>query len=408
MLGKAFLDRGARFRTAQGGGVAAFFALAAVPLLGGVALSVDYATATNTKSRLQQVLDAALLAGIHAPQDERVARAQSAFAAQAPDAKVLSPAATIELTANGGLSGTATGRSVSIFGSGGHEVNVRAEVGGVAAASPGAGCFTLLDPTGNQALLLNSGANITARDCEVHVHSSANPATIYNAGMRLDVKKLCVKGKILFNSPTMRPPFEESCTPAADPLAGKIPAVTTSGPCAYENRTFDPSGSGETQVNPGIWCGWNNFNGTQKIVFRPGLHIVRSGGITVNSGSEIVADGATFFFVDDTQLRMNGNVKLTLKAPTSGPWAGIAMAEQKGNYRGQFIFNGFNGQSIKGAIYLPNRELVFNSASTAEMDEVTIVGYRAILNSTTWNIRRAAQVGGGSGTMDNPIVRLSR
>ncbi|HHZ09866.1 MAG TPA: hypothetical protein GX405_13915 [Rhizobiales bacterium] len=131
------------------------------------------------------------------------------------------------------LSGTVTrtfARPIQSVVGGSHvDITVAAQVRLRKAAAQGP-CITVLANSG-QALLLNSGAKMDAPNCEVHVHSTKDPAFIMNAGVDLKIAKLCVKGtKYIKNGGTVTK-LETGCNVAADPYAKSIPEPAVPATC---------------------------------------------------------------------------------------------------------------------------------------------------------------------------------
>jgi Flp pilus assembly protein TadG len=387
------------------GNVAVTFALALAPMLGLAGLAVDISHVQNQRGALQQILDAAVLAGAGEPEAGRIARAGEVFGALTDRAALgeASASFTNGATTPAGqpLKGDAVLSVKSRFGWSNYVTSVHSEALAVATAPvTNTACYLVLDPTGSQAFLANSGAKITAPECQIDVASNAIPAAIVNAGTTLTIKKLCINGQRLYNG--AGPEYQTGCETTADPLAGKLPVPAT-GPCTYSNQSFDPQG-GTREVNPGVWCGWNNFNGAQTVRFKPGLYVIRDGDITLNAGSTISGADVTFYFIGNTNLRFNGTVTANLAAPTSGPWAHILMAEAKTANKAQFIFNGVQG-SLNGMLYLPNREVVLNSASKIALSHFMMVSHRLILNESEWTVTSSAGGGsGGSGTRGKVVL----
>lgn len=264
----------------------------------------------------------------------------------------------------------------------------------------GGGCIHVLGNV-NQALLLNSGANISGLGCAINVHSIQNPAFIMNAGVNLDIAKLCVRGtQFIRNGGTVNN-LEPGCAVPPDPLAGVIPEPVVPSGCETSG-VYNP---GTHTLRPGVHCA-PTFNGSPTITFEPGLHIIR-GRMIVNSGSTIIADGVTFYFPDtDSEIRANGALTMRAKAPTSGPYAGILMFEKTSDAannarKTQYIFNGSNGEELEGSIYLPNRDVTYNSTTNVRGNKTTIVVNTMIVNSANWKLEGSG--GGGSGAR---IVRL--
>ncbi|MGL5113685.1 MAG: TadE/TadG family type IV pilus assembly protein, partial [Beijerinckiaceae bacterium] len=57
----------------QTGSIATVFALALVPILGGLGVALDYSRASSSRSSIQNAIDAAVLGGIMKDKGERIA-----------------------------------------------------------------------------------------------------------------------------------------------------------------------------------------------------------------------------------------------------------------------------------------------------------------------------------------------
>ena len=250
-------------------------------------------------------------------------------------------------------------------------------------------------------LRINAGVNIQSKNCEIAVHSAHEhqDAFYMSSGSVVDTAKFCVKGTRYNNhAGTNLKNFEANCTPAADPYAGKMPVPSTSGACVSQGA-LNP---GTYKLKPGKHCG-TIFNGTSKITFEPGLHII-SGTMIINSGSTINAEGVTFYFPDSySEMRVNGGVTSKMIAPTSGPYKGILMFETPSSSQGSYVFNGSVSEELEGIIYLPSRDVTFNS-KTNQTAKISLVVRSAILNPNSWKIEPYD----GAGSSQASVARLVR
>lgn len=367
------------FRRCKRGNVAMLFALSVVPLFGAAGMALDYARAVAGRTELQTALDGAVLAGAVAAGKE-VTTAQAFFNAAIAPAELDGASASFSLAA-GTLSGSAQAQVPSTLLRAMHIENVAigADAAVKVGAKGGSACILVLDPTGNQALLANSGAKITAPDCEIHVRSTANPAAIFNAGVSLDVKKICVKGANVIQNGGTLAVVETSCAAIDDPFAGTLPAAPTNLPnCLGQNETFDAKSS--YTLTP---CVFNNVNvnGTKTLNLSPGTYIFR-GNFNMNGGT-ISGQGVTLYFDSGSNPQMNSNVALNLSAPTSGTYKGILIYERSTS-NASWVVNDSPSSNLKGLIYLPKRDVTINSTNNVTADQVTMVVNRLILNNTNW------------------------
>ena len=378
---------GAKLRGDTAGNVAVIFAIAIIPLVGAVGAAVDYSKAGDVKSALQGSLDSAVLGGVTQTAAKQVASATAMFTANYQNrfATDVVPSFT---TATNSLSGTVSSKVptsfLGVFGISAISVSVTA----TAVTTAGAGadvCILLVNQLKSQALLVNSGAVITAPTCEIHVQTAQNPAAMFNA--TLGVKRICVKGSTVVKNGGAAPPVETSCDTISNPFAGKLPAVTSTA-CTSTNQVYNP---GSVTLNPGVFCGSTNFNGSGTLTFNPGLYVIKSGGMTFNSGWTITGTGVTFYLVDqNATLTFNGGVKAQFAAPTTGTYANILMFEPDGLSNSNLPINGSSGNSFTGLIYLPSRDVTINSVSNVSSNNVNMVFSTLILNATNWSIAAGA------------------
>lgn len=388
-----------RFRSDRCGNVLVIFALVTLPLVGAVGISVDYVKASQLRTRMQQALDAAALAGVaESSSSLKISKATSYFQSQITNDWGTTPTASFSVDGVGKLIGTAQaaakGSFVGMLGQSSIPVNVT-----TAAVASGTSkvCILLVDPTQSQSLLVNSGANLNAPNCEIHVRSTASPAAIFNSGATLNVKKICIKGSNIIKNGSANPPAETGCAAISDPFSSSMPAVSV-GACNYNNQVYNP---GSVTINPGVYCGWTNFNGSGTLTLNPGLYIIKSGGMTFNSGWTVTGNGVTFYLVDqNATITFNGNVNFKLTPPTSGTYANVLMFEPAGLANTNLPINGTGGSTLQGLLYLPSRDVIINSVSNVSADKVTMVFSSVIFNTLNWtfdagNIAMSASAGSG-------------
>jgi hypothetical protein len=258
----------------------------------------------------------------------------------------------------------------------------------------GSPCIYVLGSSG-QDVLINSGADVQSSACKLDLHSSANPAFIMNSGSAIKLAEFCVKGEQYIKNGGTLTNLKTACASSPDPFAGALPQPTVSNTCTTSGY-FNTS---TVTMSPGVHCG-TGFNGSPTITFKPGLHIIK-GQMIINSGATVIAEGVTFYFPDtNSEIRANGALSFTAKAPTSGTYKGILMFENTSSAANnankvQYIFNGSRGETLEGIIYLPNRNVVYNSTTNVAA-RITMVVNQIIMNSAKWLIEPYED--GGSST----------
>lgn len=250
-------------------------------------------------------------------------------------------------------------------------------------------CILLLNPSASQALLMNSGANISLSGCEIDGKSTASPAAIFNSGSAIS-GKVCLEGSNVIQNGGTVSNLNLGCTTPADPWAGKI-TPPSSGTCDYSNMNY----SGTVTLNPGTYCGWTNFNAAANVTLNPGTYVIKSGGWNVNGGNWN-GTGVTFYYADNSKIQFNTGVAATLTAPTSGTYAGIIMAEASGLGPSQFILDDSKGFNLSGVMYLPSRQVVLNSGATTTSRNLSAVFDSLTVNTANWTVSPYSPGGSGS------------
>jgi len=383
------------FRRARHGNMAVIFALAAIPVIGAIGAAVDLSKANDVKTTLQNSLDAAVLAGVTQSTSNQISTATALF--NGDFVARFGNSATVSFTQNadGSLSGTANSNVsmsfMSVLGVSSMAVNAAATAkAGAQPTSPV--CILLVNTLAAQALLVNSGGKLNAPTCEIHVLSTQSPAAIFNDSP--NVKRICIKGSTIIKNGGANPPAVTSCATIGDPFAGNLPTVSA-GSCIYQSPL-----SGNVTLDPGTYCGGVNFNGSGTLTLNPGLYVIKNGAWNINSGWTVSGSGVTFYFADQgSYIQFNSNVTANLSAPTSGTYANILFFEPTGLSTSNLVFDGTNGSSFTGLIYLPSRDVTINSTSPVSSNAVTMVFSTLILDQTNWTIGPGAlSMSAASGT----------
>ncbi|BAM91649.1 hypothetical protein S58_56720 [Bradyrhizobium oligotrophicum S58] len=385
---KALRSLSRRFWDARDGQISGIFAVALVPILVSVGAAVDFAKTGDVKAQLQKSVDAAVLAGVTQASGLQVSTASSVFSASYKGRFDTTPTATFTANSDGTLTGQASTSVKTSF------LNVMgmSSLGVSASGTAKAGaqsrspvCILLVSTINSQSLLVNSGAQLNAPTCEVHVLSTQTPAVMFNA--TLNVKRICVKGNNVTKNGGVTPPVETGCAAIADPFAGKLPTPSTT--CTVSSNVIKNGGT--ASLDPGVYCGGVTLNGTGTLTLNPGLYVIKGSPFIFNSGWTVNGTGVTFYFADSGgSITFNGNVTANLSAPTTGTYANILMYEPTGLSTSQLPINGTSGSSFTGLIYLPSRNVTINSVSNVSSNSVTMVFNTLILNATNWNIAPGA------------------
>lgn len=363
-------------------------ALALPILLVAAGGAVDVYSAFTEKANLQEKLDAGVLAAAvetTAPAQRR--KIESFLSVHDDDGKSVDfkQALSVTQNADGSVTGTYSTQFAPAFLQivGIETLPISISSTAMAAKTKGSGTCIYVLGNKDQAVLINSGAIVKAKNCGVEVSSVRNPAFIMNSGSTIDTARFCVKGTQYIKNGGTITNLQTGCDASPDPYAGKIVEPQLPASCA-DSGTKDGA---TVSLKPGLHCDVT-FNGSPNVTFEPGLHIIK-GRMIINSNAKVKADGVTFYFPDvDSEIRANGGLTFTASAPTSGMYKGILMFEKTsgsavGSNTRQYVFNGSKGETLEGVIYLPNRDATYNS-TTNQSNKITLVVNTMIINSANW------------------------
>lgn len=393
MLRTMPIDRLLRDRS---GSVAILGALAAPVLLMLAGGAVDLQRTESARVRMQDALDAAVVAGLTEGDAGDEAAAQLAFTAN-KDAGV--PEGVFNLdnaVMNGSVRTTVPTTFLQVIGVRALPVaaDARARIGD--AQTP---CVLLTEPT-DRGLIVNSGSTLDASSCPVHVNSThATEAVLANNGAVIKSESLCSGGGVKRNQATITPPATTPCPALQDPLAN-LPEPVIPGNC--EDRIAD--GAGAIVRLPAGRC-WRNVtsNSGGKIIFEPGVHKI-TGLVKGNSSSTVMGSGVTLFFQGaDAKLDASSRSTVTLSAPSTGPTAGLVMFQSRtGGFADNFIVNADVTGSLEGVVYLPRATFELNSDVTTSAAWTMMIVKKMILNS------RAQMTVNTNFTSGPPVPRAMR
>ncbi len=241
-------------------------------------------------------------------------------------------------------------------------------------------CVSVLSPAAN-ALIVNSGAQVRAPDCIVAVKSRAVPAAVFNAGVTLQAARLCVASSGVTQNDHDLGALDLNC-PVAVPDKASL-AAPGDAPCTDIPRTVDGA---DVMLYPGTYCGGLNFNNAAgHVTFGPGVYVIKGGDWTVDGGTW-TGNGVTLYFADASKIQFNSGVSVDLRAPQAGPYRNLLMFEAPGLPTSPFIFNDARAMRLDGVVWLPSRDMTFNSGSKLDSGGLMLGIHSLILDQTNWTI----------------------
>lgn len=244
-------------------------------------------------------------------------------------------------------------------------------------------CMLVLNPSAAQSLEIQGTADIVAPGCAVWVNSNSNSALYENGNATLTAKKICVNGNYYGTKyyPDMPKTGSGNCPVYPDPLAAQFATDYTAAWAAASTVAVSSSPIGGTlTIAPGkhFISGGVTINNGGKVTLSPGTHFFADGTLNVKAGGELIANGGVTIImtktnvsvpITDTSSKITVQAKgnLTIKAPSSGPFAGIALAQHKNVITGGLKTNsnkilGGGTVQVTGIVYYPSQFLYITGA----------------------------------------------
>ncbi|PHR60199.1 MAG: hypothetical protein COA43_07835 [Robiginitomaculum sp.] len=413
-----------RFWRDQKGQFSVIFALFGIPLLLVCGYAVDLNRAVSKETNLSAALDAAALASVipaHLTVPEREAYARTIFAENYfGDLPVsLSITASRERVAITGtthvdtlLEGVVKNNSIRVRKTS-EAVLTRSDVI----------CVLALDPSGERAVEFVGQAVFNSPACSVQVNSINDLALVSDVVQPPIAHTFCVAG---ISRGEFFPYVKHKCSIVSDPYAGLTPPPAE--PCldvgkikgvekkkvgkpkktdeekypeakhakhhkgVAEGTVFDHTHAShhnkkgatsvltdvEDEVGDGVvlqagtYCNGLDINGID-VVFTAGIYVIQGGRFRIRNGAEAVGNDVVFILMEEkTILLIEKNAQLTIKAPSKGTYAGIALyhAEEqtlrrkiKDKGKKKHLITSGGGLSITGTVYFPTSNLEITSES---------------------------------------------
>ena len=382
-----------RFIRDQAGATALVFALSTPVLFGGVVLTVDVTSLARVRTGLQNIADAAALAGakeLHIYRSDYSAlkesvrqRTLSLMAERGFDQANASVDVTVDAEAGTiTVEPTATADTILLKDLGyGEQIDATAVARAFGSVKL---CVLALDEDGSAAIGASRLADIDAAECAVQSNSGQPDGISVDGLSSVTALAICSAGGV--DGSSYNPPAETDCPPVEDPLASQ--QAPDPGPCTERNlRIILPR-----MIFPGHYCGGLKLGPTALVWAQPGEYVISGGPLQLGPASSLTGEGVSFRFVDEESTFSFGLGSIVqLSAPTTGPMAGYLFYQDPSvPERTEFLIGSDLVTKLLGTIYLPRGVLKIDviglvaaaSAYTVVVaDRLDVKGAHLVINS---------------------------
>lgn len=222
-----------------------------------------------------------------------------------------------------------------------------------------------VNPAAASAIGLVGNATVNAT-CGVWDNSTNSSALTCQGASTLNATgaAINVDGGASCSSATPAPSAYQGTT-TADPFAS-VPTPADKNRCDY---TGISAGQSITVPADGVVevCGSISLTGNGATTLPSALYYIKNGGLDWHNGS-ISGTGVTLFLTGTSpgSITINGNMTVNLSAPTSGPYDGLVIYQDRNLTwpAPSHTFNGGAGMNFTGSIYLPGSAVTYSGGSS--------------------------------------------
>jgi hypothetical protein len=243
----------------------------------------------------------------------------------------------------------------------------------------GEACILALDPQVRHALLFTGSTDVNLAGCDLMSNSLHDEALAVTGSGRVTAPCANAAGGAQISARlelTDCPAPRTGLPPARDPFAGLEP------PAATGCRNIPGGGSGVRTIQPGRYCNGMAINGD--VAMAPGVYIVDGGVFRTNGNATLTGEGVTIFLTGNATVQMNGNARIDLSAPTSGPYAGLVMWGDAANAADSDVrMNGTADSALIGALYFPSQTVQMRGDFSGSQGCTRIVANRIDLSGNS-------------------------
>ncbi|MBP1885855.1 TadE/TadG family type IV pilus assembly protein [Sinorhizobium mexicanum] len=402
----------------KNGNFAVLGAIAIVPIIAAVGLTLDFVGAYLEAEKIQAALDAAALGSVRA-YGEGADESEASEAAgkffwsnyALPQENVVEGANLAGTPTQGALSVAFTRSTIEDVAAAEFSfdykpiflerlpLEIRRQAVAARAASAEA-CILALHNTADRAFEVSGSAAVDLTGCTV-ISDSNDEQSIYVGGTgKLKAECLYAAGAI-YTAPQS---VELACDKAME-SASRVPDPFKRKALPKTSAWVNISGCGQDFINGG--GGNGDCNGTGKtpknnnegyvvtlkpgtyqsldikraVNLLPGYYIIDGGRLEFGSQANVTGKGVTFFLMNGAVLNINGSATFDISPSLEGDWAGFSIVAEHGNVE-TAIINGNSRSSLTGIVYLPDAaELQYsgNGATSGECirliaQEITLTG----------------------------------
>ncbi len=244
----------------------------------------------------------------------------------------------------------------SIFGRTELIVTARSVAGGT--MIPSKAGLLILDPLRKDSLRLKSRSSSLEVGGDIIVNSTDKRAVKVGKKAQVKADHLLVTGGIDRKSKRfIEAEVRTGVPPTSDPWATLAPPSKGVGR-DYNDYKSTTGSQTRYDLQPGTYKSLK-FDQNETITMAPGTYYIDGGGFELKGSTTLMANGVTIFNTGKKGLKLNTSGNVTISPPTSGPYSGISLFQDRTNKaKVEFRRTDLN---ISGIVYAPTAQVKFNA-----------------------------------------------
>ncbi|MGB7336172.1 MAG: pilus assembly protein TadG-related protein [Salaquimonas sp.] len=358
------------FCGAIAGNFAITLGVAAAPLMGAMALAVDYGTIYSKSSELQSLADASALAVVkemalaNSKSIDVQSIAESYANGQFSDQKgtslvVEATAATDRTSVDVALSYTWQPFFAHYLNASVLPLKAASKAGFTGGTS--SVCILGLDDTSEFTVNIGSKSSVTANGCSLFSNSKAKNGLNTDSNATITADTIQTAGGYSGQDMNYSPFPITDALAILDPLADR--AAPTVGACDYKD--FSLTDDVTQTLKPGVYCNGLSIDSAAIAKLEPGEYIIKDGPLSVQGNASLIGEHVGFYFTGNTAVFDFGvSTQAVLTAPKTGNLSGILFYEDRNSMPNRvFTIRSKDAEKFEGTVYLPQGTLFIDKES---------------------------------------------
>lgn len=353
------------------GQVALIFALALPGISLIVAGSIDLMQVNAARERVQDIADAAALAGatelsLAINNDAAVSRADAFIDAHLAEWKraptVTSDISVVTQQGQRVLQVRLDAHSPSFFHDllppGGWKYNAVSQAVAVGVMPL---CVLITGTTKDKVLNVKDSSQLQAPACLVHSNRD-----ILVEGGRIAAAAV----QAVTSARGMISPVAGTGAARMDDPFASLP-LTQARNCINGTRPIDEK-TGPHALQPGVYCGGIKMHGDAVLTLAKGEYWFLGGHLEITENAKLVGQDVVLFFDKDSKFEFKDHARVDLDGRKTGPYAGMVMIAMRDN-TADFIITSDNVDRLLGVIYVPNAQMIVEGKDEVARDSAWTV-----------------------------------